>query len=444
LGVLPRYRPSPSSKTLAVRLKDDKTNKNKINMKTEFTFKITALLTAFLILMTTSNSIAQIANNYPNDSLIQNDPAVIFTEMFEQNSISTMISSSNYQTSQMLSHINFDSSVPIGSHGTQSLKLTTVENSNLSNDPNEDANILKKFTAGITDSVFIRYYVKFNNGHAFHHTGVWMGGTNPTNSCWPCNIPGRTIPTSGDSAFVIGTEIRGAATQSAQAFSKFGFYNYWMGMKPYTTGPNAGKYYGNEFISPNTNANLDMTSWNCIETMIKLNNPNDSTGELKLWINGQLMAHYGKGFPNGTWNEAFFNEGSGNPFEGFRWRSNPSVVFNYIWIKNYSTNNGSYPSNNDVLYDHIVVAKKYIGPIATSSTTGLTKNTVLNDVYLYPNPANQTINFSTSIKKLSIINTLGQIILEANEVSNLSTETFEEGLYIIHADNKIYKLIIKR
>ncbi len=412
-------------------------------MGNELTIKASLIWTMYLLIKTSEPLDAQIANSYPFDSLIQNDPDVIFTEMFEQSSISKMISTSNYQTSPMLSHINFDYSVPYGSHGTQSLKLTTVENSNLSNDPNEDSNILKKFTVGITDSVFIRYYVKFNNAHTFHHTGVWMGGTNPSNNCWPCNIPGRTIPTSGDSAFVIGTEIRGAATQSAQTFSKFGFYNYWMGMKPYTTGPNAGKYYGNEFISPSTNSSLDMTSWNCIETMIKLNKPNDSTGELKLWINGQLIANYGKGFPSGIWKEAFFNEGAGNPFEGFRWRSNPKVVFNYIWIKNYSTNNGSYPSNNDVLYDHIVVAKKYIGPISTSLTTGLDDNDELINITLYPNPANEIVNFSTSIKNLSIIDIFGQIVLQAKNILNLSTESLKEGLYIIHADDRIYKLIIK-
>lgn len=327
--------------------------------------QLTFMMLVFLVLLSPLKG--QIANSFPGDINIESDPNVVFSEMFEQNSISTMISSSGYQTSQMVSHITFDPSVPIGSTGKQSLKLTTIESSNASNDKNEDANILKKFSTGISDSVFVRYYVKFNNAHTFHHTGVWIGGTNPANTCWPCNIPGRSIPTNGDSAFVVGTEIRGAANKSAQAFSKFGFYNYWADMKPFTSGPNAGQYYGNEFISPNSSASIDMNAWNCIEIMIKLNNPvSESSGELKLWINGQLIAHYGKGFPNGTWNEAIFNEGAGAPFEGFKWRNNPSVVFNYIWIKNYSTNNTAYPSANDVLYDHIVVAKKYIGPIATA------------------------------------------------------------------------------
>jgi hypothetical protein len=140
-----------------------------------------------------------------------------------------------------------------------------------------------------------------------------------------------------------------------------------MDMKPLTMAPNAGKYFGNEFISPLAEASLNMSAWNCIEVMIKLNSPTtESNGELKLWINGKLIGHYGEGFPNGAWTEAFFNEGSGLPFTGFRWRSKSAVVFNYIWLKNYSTKNtkGSPSPPNDILYDHVVVAKSYIGPIA--------------------------------------------------------------------------------
>jgi hypothetical protein len=386
---------------------------------------------------------AQLANNFPHDSLIQNDPNVVFAEMFEQNSVSTMISNSGYQTSQLLTNINFDTSVPPGSHGKQSLKLTTLENSSASNDPKEDAYIIKKFTVGIADSVFIRYYVKFNNSHTFHHTGVWMGGTNPSNNCWPCNIPGRPIPTSGDSAFVVGTEIMGAAHQSAQSFANLGFYNYWMGMKPYTSGPNAGKYYGNEFISPNANASLDMTAWHCIETMIKHNNPNDSTGELKLWINGQLIGHYGKGFPNGTWNQANFNEGTGSPFEGFRWRSNPNVVFNYIWMKNYSDNNVSNPSNNDVLYDHIVVAKKYIGPIYNPVTTGIRESNSIIPLTIYPNPAHDYLNFSKEINTFSVLDESGYELIFCNETrKGISLKDLVNGIYFLSHNGQRFKFIV--
>jgi hypothetical protein len=397
----------------------------------------------FIIILTSSSchSFGQISLQHPNDMGFSTNSLVIFTEMFEQSDIPSMISTVGYQTSQMQSHINFDPSVPPGSLGTQSLKLTTVENSSASNDPMEDANILKKFTVGITDSVFIRYYIKFNDSHAFHHTGVWMGGTNPSNNCWPCNMPGRTIPTSGDSAFIVGTEITGAAHQISQSHAKLGFYNYWMGMKPYTSGPNAGKYYGNEFISPSANASIDMTAWHCVETMIKLNNPNDSTGEIKLWINGQLIAHYGKGFPNGTWNQATFNEGTGSPFEGFRWRSNPNVVFNYIWIKNYADDNVPYLSNNDVLYDHIVVAKDYIGPIYNPSNL---MNELENKTFsLYPNPVNESLNFSTYLEEFSITNSLGKEMLKGKG-NSVSIAELKDGIYFLTSKESILKFIVKK
>ncbi|MES2590043.1 MAG: T9SS type A sorting domain-containing protein [Bacteroidota bacterium] len=400
------------------------------------------LNTLFSIVTTSIScfSFGQISLQHPNDIGIGSNSAVVFSEMFEQDSIQEMIQSVGYQTSQMQSHINFDASIPLGSLGSQSLKLTTVENSTVSNDPSEDANILKKFSNGITDSVFVRYYVKYNSNFTFHHSGVWMGGTNPANQCWPCNTPGRTIPTSGDSAFVIGTEIRGLANQSPQTSSKFGFYNYWMDMKGFTSGSSAGQYFGNEFISPSSNGSLTMDVWNCIEVMIKMNNPTNSTGELKLWINGQLVGHYGQGFPNGTWNQATFVEGVGAPFDGFRFRSNPAVVFNYIWLKNYSTNNTS-TANNDVLYDHVVVAKDYIGPIynPTNKVDEL-KNKTFS---LYPNPVNETLNFSEYLEEFAIKNALGQEILQGKGIS-VSIEVLENGIYYLQFRNNLYKFIVQK
>ena len=393
-----------------------------------------------VLTISVSFTFGQISYQHPNDIGIENNSSVIFAEMFEQSDVPSMISTVGYQTSQMQSHINFDPSVPLGSLGSQSLKLTTVENSAASNDSSEDANILKKFNSGISDSVFVRYYVKYNSNFSFHHSGVWMGGTDPSNQCWPCNIPGRTIPTSGDSAFVIGTEIRGLANQSAQTSSKFGFYNYWMDMKGFTTGPSTGQYFGNEFISPSSNASLNMDTWYCIEVMIKLNNPADSTGELKMWINGQLVGYYGQGFPDGTLNQATFVEGVGSSFDGFRFRSNPAVVFNYIWLKNYSTNNTS-SAPNDVLYDHVVVAKDYIGPIYNPTNQ---VNEIENKTFsIYPNPVNETLNFSEYLEDFTIKNNLGQEILKGKG-NFVSISNIENGIYYLELNNKLYKFMVQK
>jgi hypothetical protein len=413
-------------------------------MKIKLNLLSIVLLTIVLVFISFNNVKAQIAKAYPFDSLINNDPNVIFTEMFEQANVTTMLSTPGYQTLTSLSRIHLDTSVPTNSHGKQSLKLTTVEHSNASNDTMEDANIRIDLPITIKDSVFIRYYIKYNSGHTFHHSGVWAGGTDPTHNCWTCVYPGRNIPVSGDSAFIVGTEIRGSANQSAVNNSQFGFYNYWMGMKPLVAPPNTGKFYGNGFTSLGANDILNMDSWNCIEMMIRLNNPvTDSTGELKLWINGNLIGYYGKGFPIGAWNDGTFVEGSGFPFEGFRWRSNSKVVLNYLWLKNYATQNNLYPTPNDMWIDHVVVAKSYIGPISTNLSIGINEPNPENKITVYPNPANEIVKFSKPINNVLVLNVYGQIVLKANNTEDISIKDLQEGLYIFYADNVIHKIMVR-
>ncbi len=59
-----------------------------------------------------------------------------------------------------------------------------------------------------------------------------------------------------------------------------------------------GKYYGNYFTSASPKK-VEQGKWTCVEFMIKLNSPADeSNGEQALWINGEKIIHFGKGFPN--------------------------------------------------------------------------------------------------------------------------------------------------
>lgn len=323
-------------------------------------------------------SSAQIANGYESDINIEADSNVIFVEMFEQTLLSDMLARWTNR-SPILNNIAFSSSVPSGSVGNQSCQLTTIGG----NIANEDTYIFKRFPSGFSDSVFVRYYVKFNTGSRFHHSGVWMGGNNPSVN-YPSNHAG--YKPAGDSAFHVGSEVRGA-TMNPQSFANFGFYNYWTGMhQSNDTNPSTGTgyYWGNGFPSTNPIATIDMSQWNCIEIMVKLNNPvTGSTGELALWINGVKISYFGYQFPDGNWNWSNFTEGTGTPFEGFQWRNDTTLKFNYIWVKNYDTVD-STGHVNSINFDHIVVAKKYIGPINTlplpvelnSFNASVKKNTV--------------------------------------------------------------------
>ncbi|HSW02744.1 MAG TPA: hypothetical protein VLI39_21450 [Sedimentisphaerales bacterium] len=53
---------------------------------------------------------------------------------------------------------------------------------------------------------------------------------------------------------------------------------------------------------------------------------------------------------------------SGEPFEGFRWRSEDKLNLNYLWLLLYIT---KAPAGHvsRVWFDDIVVAHEYIGPI---------------------------------------------------------------------------------
>ncbi len=297
-----------------------------------------------------------IAAEFPGDEKIEEHPDVIFSEKFEEISVANLMSNWNQKTN-IATNIVFDPSVPSGSKGAQSLRLVTVDDGT---NANENTFIYKKISPDITDSIFVRFYIKYDSDTKYHHSGVYVGGKNPPSST--AGLQGGVLPL-GNVEFHVGTEIRGTANFSAATNSLYGFYNYWMGMHPFTTGTNAGLYYGNEFFNSTTNDNIDLATWNCIEIMIKLNSPvTASNGELRLWINGVQITHLGNNVPSGIWNETHFTEGSGIPFEGFQWRNDAALNLNYIWLKNFNDDN-SADHHGNIYFDHLVIARTYIGPI---------------------------------------------------------------------------------
>jgi hypothetical protein len=400
-------------------------------MKTKNAKLIVVIFVMFLALPPVST--AQIAAGYNGDIGIVGDPNIIFVEMFEGATPSTLTASGNWnQMTSVAGNIVFDPSVPSGSPGSRSLKLATVDDGTL---PNENTFLYKKITPDITDSVFVRYYVKYDTTTRFHHSGVYVGGKNPPSAT--AGLIGGVLPL-GNVEFHVGTEIRGM-TPSANGL--FGFYNYWMGMNPHTTGPYAGYYYGNEFLNSTVNDIIDMSSWNCIELMVKLNTPvTAKNGEIALWVNGVKISHYGYNFPNGTWNETQFTEGSGAPFEGFQWRNDAALNINYVWLKNFSDNN-AVGHVGSVYFDHLVVARKYIGPMG--SAVGIRDNNRETEVSVFPNPAFDRIHIKTGTQELSkvvVYNLSGQTEIESDK-NDLSISALAGGLYFVAVQTNSHKYV---
>src|SRR5262249_26518966 len=136
------------------------------------------------------------------------------------------------------------------------------------------------------------------------------------------------------------------------------FYAYWPEMKISAD----GRYWGNG-LHPARPAPVPKDRWQCVEVMLKLNTaPDRRDGELALWLDGKLVAHFARGVRRGPWSGMGFDllEAGGEPFEGFRWRTSTDLKVNFFWLLHYVTEDAlrrnqvtNLPRSNRVWFDNI-------------------------------------------------------------------------------------------
>jgi hypothetical protein len=294
-------------------------------------------------------SFSQISEKYPNDKGIENDPEVLFVEKFDDGLKNIL---SRYDNIHNADGMILENDLPPGSSDGFSLKMTSIQGKN------NGGHLYKNFTPGFDSVIFLRYYIKYpksSKGY-FHHEGVWFGGYNPATKfanpqAGRCGL--------GDKRISIAYEMMDSSR--LYPYPHIGTYIYWGDMRNF---PN-NFCYGNlmqcgEYAPP---AQALFDEWTCVEIMIKLNNPiSEYNGELRTWINGVETGYWGPGFPNGSWTWGnFFINPNGEPFEGFRWRTDENLNINWIWLEFY--HDDPRASDSYMQLDHIVMAKKYIGPI---------------------------------------------------------------------------------
>lgn len=207
------------------------------------------------------------------------------------------------------------------------------------------------------------------NSGELHHFGTCLGGNYPSTP-WPSVKAG--IRNDGAKSFWSGIEPFGKAWN-------WDFYTYWCEMRG---SPPRGQTWGNSFIHDRS-LKVAKGEWICIEQMIAMNTVGDTDGEQALWIDGKLVAHLGKGFPKGRWTFDKFEPGKsgagvrwsdskgerealtvpegGEPFSGYRWRTVPELNVNFVWLYVYTEKPAGH--RIQVWFDHVVVAKEYIGPM---------------------------------------------------------------------------------
>jgi hypothetical protein len=300
-----------------------------------------------------------IAALYPGDIGIENHPDVVFTEMFEEASISNM--TSRYNDVANSGGMAFTTNIPAGSGGSRALQMTSNANGP------QSTGLYKMFTTSENQQWYLRYYINYNSPVIYGHTGTWFGGYNP-----PLTFPNPRagVKPAGNDRFSTGAEPLGS-----ESINRWMQYTYWKDMRP----DGAGTYWGNILMN-DAGSRMTRNQWHCVETTIKLNNPvTDTNGELAMWIDGQKVLHMGKGYPNGTWSGGQFTpSASGTPFGGFQWRNDPALNLNYIWLQNY-LNDATNGAVGTLMIDHLVLAKNPIGCLGSGSPPPVSACDINND-----------------------------------------------------------------
>ena len=326
-----------------------------------------------------------LAAGYAGDTGISDNPAAVFVEDFRKGVIGDLKARWSEIKSQDGKVMAFVEDVPPGSGSPFSLRVTATRGQN------EGGHLYRTLKPG-HDRLFLRFYVKFADDAGFNHHFVSMGGEiNPADhAVGRAGLRPVDRWNSGIEPTVGSQHLRGSDIAPPGIWH---FYTYWPEMRSWqsedgkATDDNGRAYYGNNF-EPREPVPAQRGKWICVEMMVKMNaTPESYDGEQAMWIDGKLAGRFAIGTMRGKWSRALFRiDPAGQPFEGFRWRTNPQVKINKLWLSHYVSADQAFPrtqkyaaahpemkintEQQTVWFAHVVVGTEYIGPLGAARRTG--------------------------------------------------------------------------
>ncbi|MSU22972.1 MAG: hypothetical protein EXS32_04025 [Opitutus sp.] len=276
-----------------------------------------------------------LAAQHPGDAGIRLDPAVLFADDFE---------SGNLQRWDELRGAPIV--VTDSPHsGRACVQMEMVRG----HDTGCDA---KKWFMPGADTVHVRFYVKFSAGYRYSHHFVWLLANQRQNQ-WSAFGKAGSKP-NGSDFFSSGMEPWFDWGKNPPP-GEINLYTYFPGME---RDPKMEKYWGNGFFPPGPgkgNAASPqrvvpmLDRWQCWEFMIQANSaPSFADGKQAMWLDGKLVGE----------------------FTGILWRNDPQLAVNCLWLEHYGFDPGDptkryWPERQTAWFDDVVVARSYIGPMAT-------------------------------------------------------------------------------
>lgn len=322
-----------------------------------------------------------LAAQYPGDRGIAEDPNIILVENFDHGAMRQL--RDRWSDIKNPEGISFSDDIPPGSAGRRSLRMDAKRGQDTG------AHLFTRILPGY-DEVYARFYVKFAADHGFLHHFVGLGGAiDPP--AWPTGGAGLRP----ENAFNTGIEpTRGSYQRYPPTFFDppgiWHFYTYWQHMRSWQNEDGTGNsFFGNNF-EPREPVLVPRDQWVCVEMMIRMNSELEaSDGAQAFWIDGKLVGPFGPDDAMGYFLRENFiysdDPERASPLPGFQWRSDPRLNINKFFLSYYMSERAfeqsdRYASDNpdavintqtgSVWFDHIVLARQYIGPIQPAPAGG--------------------------------------------------------------------------
>lgn len=292
-----------------------------------------------------------LAEDHPGDLGMADDPDVIWFEDFEEGSTAAI--AARYDQSRDRGRW----ALVAGVRG-MALALTAGQG--------EDAVDLYRELPS-SDEWWVRWYARYEAGVPWHHSGMWIGGYNPS---MPYPSPGAGTRPTGAERFSISIEpvwdVDGAAP-------RFDFYDYWSTMRSWMADPitdDGTAYYGNSLVH-RSDFTVDPGTWVCLEMHVRLNDaPGSGAGAvLEVWRDDALVQRFDDAGPDGYWVRDKFCPASADGREctdyaappterlDLTFRTDADLHLNAFWPQNYVTDDAM----GTLTFDQMVVARRRVG-----------------------------------------------------------------------------------
>jgi hypothetical protein len=359
---------------------------------------------------------AGIAARYPGDNNIASDPDVIFADDFESYSSASDLTSKWDSVSLKNTRIATEPENVFA--GGKSLEFT------LPISTTETVNSANKVISPPLDVVFIRAYSKFSTDYhvvGSDHNGIRLTAKYPGGAGVPAPRDG-----TGFFLFALQNNIQGRGRPDETDPGYCHIYAYW----PYQRNNYGDHWYPDGFVLPGDCAGLgadgqvirnrgnwlafpnnypdfqpmpnwlpERGRWYCYELMVKANTPGQNDGEVKYWIDCNVVSD----FPN------------------LNMRSIASLQIDNASLRLHAIHSEQV---NKKWYDNVVVAKSYIGPMAGSTPTPTPSPTVSPSATPTPSPTPTPTPTPTSTIQMTVQTSPAGLTFSVDGTSYTATQVF--------------------